>query len=92
MRSAVSTGPMSIRDDTILFGGIMQNIVIDKPYVFVPPHRGTFWPAVFRPGIRPYLSKVHGLTGIEFVGVGPLSDAVRDLRQYRARPEPLPAE
>ena len=35
----------------------MQNIVIDKPYHFVPPHRGGFWPAVFRPGIRPYLSQ-----------------------------------
>ena len=56
----------------------MQNIVIDKPYQFVPPHRGTFWPAVFRPGIRPYLSKVWGVTGVEFAGVDRLRAALRE--------------
>jgi 1-acyl-sn-glycerol-3-phosphate acyltransferase len=56
----------------------MQNIVIDKPYQFVPPHRGTFWPAVFRPGIRPYLSKVWGVTGVEFTGVDRLRAAISE--------------
>jgi hypothetical protein len=26
----------------------MQQIIIEKPYEFVPPYRGTFWPWVFR--------------------------------------------
>jgi 1-acyl-sn-glycerol-3-phosphate acyltransferase len=56
----------------------MQNIVIDKPYQFVPPHRGRFWPAVFRPGIRPYLSKVWGVNGVEFTGVDRLRAAVSE--------------
>jgi hypothetical protein len=29
----------------------MQSIIVEKPYTFVPPYRGTFWPAFFR-GIR----------------------------------------
>ncbi len=56
----------------------MQNIVIDKPYQFVPPHRGTFWPAMFRPGIRPYLSKVWGVTGVDFNGVERLRAVLRE--------------
>ena len=55
----------------------MQNIVIDKPYHFVPPHRGTFWPAVFRPLLRPYLSKVWGVTSVDFVGLERLREALR---------------
>ena len=26
----------------------MQNIIIEKPYKFVPPHRGTWWPSFIR--------------------------------------------
>jgi 1-acyl-sn-glycerol-3-phosphate acyltransferase len=26
----------------------MQNIIVEKPYQFLPPYRGTFWPTVFR--------------------------------------------
>jgi 1-acyl-sn-glycerol-3-phosphate acyltransferase len=29
----------------------MQKIIVEKPYQFLPPYRGTFWPAFFR-GIR----------------------------------------
>jgi len=47
----------------------MQNIIIDKPYSFVPPHRSAFWPAIFQPFLRPYLSKVWGVTGVEFAGI-----------------------
>lgn len=56
----------------------MQNIVIDKPYQFVPPHRGGFWPVLFHPLIRPYLSKAWGVTKVEFVGVEALRTAIRD--------------
>jgi 1-acyl-sn-glycerol-3-phosphate acyltransferase len=55
----------------------MQNIVIDKPYTFVPPYRGTFWPAVIRPLIRPYISRTFGVTAVEFVGVETLREALR---------------
>ena len=30
----------------------MQNIVIDQPYRFVPPHRGRFWPRYSVSGCR----------------------------------------
>ena len=40
----------------------MQNIIIAKPYEFVPPARGAFWPAVFRPLLRPYLARAWGVT------------------------------
>lgn len=26
----------------------MQNIIVEKPYRFIPPYRSTFWPALFR--------------------------------------------
>jgi 1-acyl-sn-glycerol-3-phosphate acyltransferase len=55
----------------------MQNIIIAKPYEFVPPARGTFWPAVFRPLLRPYLARVWGLTRIDIEGIEPLRAAVR---------------
>jgi 1-acyl-sn-glycerol-3-phosphate acyltransferase len=55
----------------------MQDIIIDKPYSFVPPHRGSFWPAVFRPLLRPYLSRAWGVTGVDIVGLDILRDAVR---------------
>ena len=56
----------------------MQNIVIDKPYTFVPPHRGAFWPAVIGPLLRPYLSRVWGVTGVEFTGIERLRAALRE--------------
>jgi 1-acyl-sn-glycerol-3-phosphate acyltransferase len=45
----------------------MQNIIIEKPYEFIPPYRGTFWPAVFR-GVRIhdyYLRKSEGVVAHE---------------------------
>lgn len=55
----------------------MQNIIIAKPYTFVAPHRGEVWPTVFRPLLRPYLARVWGVTGVEFVGAEALREAVR---------------
>jgi 1-acyl-sn-glycerol-3-phosphate acyltransferase len=54
----------------------MENIVIDKPYSFVPPVRSRFWPAIFRPLLRPYLSKTYGVTSVEITGIDTLRDAV----------------
>ena len=45
----------------------MQNIIVEKPYDFIPPYRGTFWPAVFR-GLRIhdyYLRKSEGVVAYE---------------------------
>src|SRR5262245_4509105 len=56
----------------------MQNVVIAKPYEFVPPDRRRFWPAVFRPLIRPILSRVWGVTTVDFVGIETLRVALRE--------------
>jgi hypothetical protein len=45
----------------------MQKIIVEKPYQFLPPYRGTFWPAFFR-GIRIhdyYLRKKEGVVAYE---------------------------
>jgi hypothetical protein len=47
----------------------MQNIVIDKPYKFVPPKNGTLWPKIFQPILRPMLKRQYGLEKIEFEGL-----------------------
>jgi 1-acyl-sn-glycerol-3-phosphate acyltransferase len=46
----------------------MQNIVIDQPYRFVPPHRGRFWPAVFGRWLPRYLDRSHGIESAECRG------------------------
>ena len=49
----------------------MQNIVIAKPYKFVPPVRRNFWPWVFRPFLRPYLSRTWGVEQVEIMNLDP---------------------
>ena len=56
----------------------MQNVVIAKPYQFVPPDRRRFWPAMFRPLLRPILAKVWGVTTVEIVGIESLRSALRE--------------
>lgn len=46
----------------------MQNIVIAKPYVFVPPHRGTFWAKLFAKTLPNYLRKSFGVTDVAVRG------------------------
>jgi len=46
----------------------MQNIVIDQPYRFVPPHRGRFWYAFFGPWLPRYLNRSHGIESVECRG------------------------
>jgi 1-acyl-sn-glycerol-3-phosphate acyltransferase len=45
----------------------MQNIVIDKPYVPVPPHRGKFWPKILSFYAPRMLRKRFGLERVEIV-------------------------
>ena len=47
----------------------MQNVVIDKPYRFVPPRHGDFWPTLMRGYMPFYLRKYHGIEGYEFFGL-----------------------
>jgi 1-acyl-sn-glycerol-3-phosphate acyltransferase len=47
----------------------MQNIIIDQPYRFVPPHRGRFWYALFGLWLPRYLNRSHGIESVECRGV-----------------------
>ncbi len=47
----------------------MQNIVVDKPYRFVPPRHGGFWPHVLKWYLPRYLREHHGLASAEFLGL-----------------------
>lgn len=47
----------------------MQNIVIDKPYQFVAPHKSAFWPRALKTLLPIYLRKSHGIDSIEFRGI-----------------------
>jgi 1-acyl-sn-glycerol-3-phosphate acyltransferase len=46
----------------------MQNVVVEKPYVFVPPRHGKFWPALLRSYMPRYLRTQHGVVATEFRG------------------------
>jgi 1-acyl-sn-glycerol-3-phosphate acyltransferase len=46
----------------------MQNIVIAKPYRFVPPRFSPFWARIIQWYLPTYLRKSHGITSWEFVG------------------------
>ncbi|MCC6125461.1 MAG: 1-acyl-sn-glycerol-3-phosphate acyltransferase [Pirellulales bacterium] len=54
----------------------MQNIVIDKPYRFIPPHAGTFWPRLLHLYGRRYLDKNYGLERFEFRGLERLQASI----------------
>ena len=55
----------------------MQNIVIDKPYTFIPPDYGTFWARVLNGlFLRRFLRKKHGVHSFELVGVERLRASV----------------
>ena len=40
----------------------MQNIVLEKPYVFVPPCHGNLWPKFLHRFLPRYLDRSHGVT------------------------------
>lgn len=54
----------------------MQNIVIAKPYEFIPPHHGNFWPKLFRKTLPGYLRKNYALERIECRGIERLDASV----------------
>lgn len=51
----------------------MQNILIDKPYAFVPPYPGRFWPALLRRMARPQLRRKYGIVRLDCRGLKRLS-------------------
>jgi len=50
----------------------MQNIVIDKPYIFVPPHRGRWWPWILQRFVPGRLRKKYGIASVECSGTDKL--------------------
>jgi 1-acyl-sn-glycerol-3-phosphate acyltransferase len=54
----------------------MQNIIIDKPYQFVPPHRGTFWLPLLRMYLNRALRKKFGIVKVEHEGVEHLKSSI----------------
>jgi 1-acyl-sn-glycerol-3-phosphate acyltransferase len=55
----------------------LHNIVIDKPYEFVPPAYGTFWGHLLGRGLLPHhLRSIHGIESYELIGVERLRASV----------------
>ena len=46
----------------------MQKLVIEEPYTFVPPARGTFWVHFFTPLLAPYLRASYGIADVRLSG------------------------
>ena len=57
-------------------GEVMQNIVIDQPYEFVPPCRGKFWPTALKPVLSGYLRRAHGVETVELRGMTRLRKSI----------------
>jgi 1-acyl-sn-glycerol-3-phosphate acyltransferase len=54
----------------------MQNIVIDKPYKFVPPKQSHIWPKLIRPILPWLIKKYHGIESTEFIGAHKLKSSI----------------
>jgi 1-acyl-sn-glycerol-3-phosphate acyltransferase len=57
---------------------IMQNIVIDKPYVPIPPYHGRIWPTVLTLIVPRMLRKKYGITRAECVNADRLARSIAD--------------
>jgi 1-acyl-sn-glycerol-3-phosphate acyltransferase len=54
----------------------VQNVVITKPYRFVPPRRGQFWWHFFRPILPSYLRRTAGIERVECRGADRLRASI----------------
>jgi 1-acyl-sn-glycerol-3-phosphate acyltransferase len=55
----------------------LQNIVIDKPYRFIPPVPGTFWPRLLGRFLLPHVVRSdHGVESSEWIGVERLKASI----------------
>lgn len=58
----------------------MQNIIVEKPYRFIPPHRGDFLPAMIQT-LRltdRYLARYEGVDSYEIRGIDALKESLRN--------------
>ncbi len=57
----------------------MQDIIVEKPYKFIPPHRGRFLPwSIIQLGLVPwYLKRYEGVTSHRLIGVDHLRESMR---------------
>lgn len=55
----------------------MQQIVIDKPYQFIPPHRGHLWPRLLSLYVRRHRAKNFGITHVHVRGTEHLLSSLR---------------
>ncbi len=65
----------------------MPHVVLDRPYEFVPPHHGTWWPGViqFLELYRFYLSRKEGIVSRECRHVDRLTASLREGHGIRQR-------
>jgi 1-acyl-sn-glycerol-3-phosphate acyltransferase len=54
----------------------MQDIIIDKPYVPVPPHRGRIWPSILALYLPRLLRRKYGLTSVQFINPQRLQQSI----------------
>jgi 1-acyl-sn-glycerol-3-phosphate acyltransferase len=55
----------------------VQNVVIDKPYEFVPPDTGALWPMLLGRFVLPrYVNSCHGVVSSELIGVDRLRTSI----------------
>jgi len=54
----------------------MQNVIIDKPYRFIPPCHSRLWPPILRLLVPRLLNKCHGITRVECRGVEHLRESL----------------
>ena len=56
----------------------MQKLVIEEPYTFVPPNRGTFWVKAFDPLLPWFLNRSYGIADVNLTGGDRLKKSVAD--------------
>lgn len=55
----------------------MQNVVVEEPYVPVPPRPSNFWPSAFQHILPWFLRKEYGVVHFDFAQVDRLRDSLR---------------
>src|SRR5438045_3620862 len=55
----------------------MQNVVVDKPYRFIPPDRGRFWYSIIQLALRRRLRADHGIESVECRGIEHLRGSLK---------------
>src|SRR6185369_17397847 len=54
----------------------MHNVIVEKPYRFVPPHHGMIWPRLMQLTLRRRLRKEFGIVEVECHGVDKLRQSL----------------